>query len=62
WTACATVTIVAVYFRQSHGHQFCRSLPSGPQRLPIVGNLFDMPRSNVWETFSKWNNMYGESI
>ncbi|KAJ7171159.1 cytochrome P450 [Mycena filopes] len=34
-------------------------LPPGPKRLPVIGNLLAMPRKDVWETFSKWTDIYG---
>ncbi|THU97609.1 cytochrome P450 [Dendrothele bispora CBS 962.96] len=29
-------------------------LPPGPSGLPLLGNLFDMPKERDWETFAKW--------
>ena len=35
-------------------------LPPGPLRLPVVGNLFDMPTSYEWEAVTDWGKKYGE--
>ena len=34
-------------------------LPPGPKGFPIVGNLFDLATTNVWEQFSAWGRQYG---
>ena len=34
-------------------------LPPGPKGYPIVGNLFDLPPSHVWERFSELGKQYG---
>ncbi|KAF8907819.1 cytochrome P450 [Gymnopilus junonius] len=34
----------------------------GPPRLPLVGNLFDMPESESWVTYNKWKETYGDAI
>ncbi|KAF8589876.1 cytochrome P450 [Ramaria rubella] len=36
--------------------------PPGPQGLPIVGNVRDMPTYHQWETFSRWGHEYGDLI
>ena len=33
--------------------------PPGPKRLPIVGNLFDMPSQEEWITYRKWSEQLG---
>ncbi|KIO18395.1 hypothetical protein M407DRAFT_31945 [Tulasnella calospora MUT 4182] len=33
--------------------------PPGPKPLPLIGNVFDMPRSQSSLTFIKWRDMYG---
>ncbi|KAI5117356.1 hypothetical protein M0805_002466 [Coniferiporia weirii] len=38
------------------------SLPPGPKGLPLVGNIFDMPGSNEWETARQWGEKYGKLV
>ena len=35
-------------------------LPPGPRRLPIIGNLLDVPKSEEWLTFAEWSRQHGE--
>ena len=35
------------------------SYPPGPKRLPIVGNLFNMPSREEWVTYRKWSDQFG---
>jgi len=35
-------------------------LPPGPKGYPIVGNLFDLPSTQVWKQFGAWGKQYGE--
>ncbi|XP_006457725.1 hypothetical protein AGABI2DRAFT_198695 [Agaricus bisporus var. bisporus H97] len=37
-------------------------LPPGPKGWPIVGNLFDMPSSREWETFTQWGEKWGDMV
>ncbi|KAH9049218.1 cytochrome P450 [Lactarius deliciosus] len=34
-------------------------LPPGPRGYPLIGNIFDMPSSREWETFTEWGRKYG---
>ncbi|TFK49673.1 cytochrome P450 [Heliocybe sulcata] len=36
--------------------------PSGPWPLPLVGNLFDVPKSEPWKTYASWGKRYGELV
>ena len=33
--------------------------PPGPKRLPVVGNLLDMPAGAEWITYTRWGKLYG---
>ncbi|PIL22724.1 cytochrome P450 [Ganoderma sinense ZZ0214-1] len=56
--------VVHLYLRRSRlaarsrGHP----LPPGPPRLPILGNLFDIPKDVPWEVYRNLNRQYGNII
>ena len=35
------------------------SLPPGPKGWPLIGNLFDIPQSDVVKTYAGWAQKYG---
>jgi len=37
-------------------------LPPGPKGWPIIGNLFDIPKGNAWETYAEWGKVYGKLL
>ncbi len=45
-----------VFIQSRRGH-----LPPGPKGLPLIGNVFDMPKSKEWLTFAKWGEQWGMS-
>ncbi|EAU84014.2 cytochrome P450 [Coprinopsis cinerea okayama7 len=34
--------------------------PPGPRRLPLLGNILDMPSSQEWLTFTEWGQKWGD--
>lgn len=56
-TLFALILCSVVFLVLSHRSRRAR-LP-GPQGLPIIGNVLDMPSSHEWLTFSKWADTFG---
>jgi cytochrome P450 len=54
----AALALLAVYLHSSYRKA---PLPPGPKPLPLIGNLFDMPRSDEYKTYAKWGQ-YGDVV
>ncbi|CAA7266278.1 unnamed protein product [Cyclocybe aegerita] len=37
-------------------------LPPGPPGLPLLGNIFDIPKVNYWERYLAWSYQYGSDL
>ncbi|KAJ6504480.1 cytochrome P450 [Mycena vulgaris] len=57
----ASVAALALW-KWSSQHKRTLPLPPGPLKLPLVGNLFDMPSKFEWETYMKWSQIYNSNI
>ncbi|KAJ7247322.1 cytochrome P450 [Mycena rebaudengoi] len=55
WTA----VLLAICYRSSKSKL---PLPPGPLKLPLVGNLFDMPPEFEWKTYMRWSKQYNSDI
>ncbi|KAJ7142221.1 cytochrome P450 [Mycena epipterygia] len=56
---------LAIILYSLHSRLTTRSklpLPPGPMKMPIVGNLFDLPPAFEWETYKAWSRKYGSDI
>ncbi|KAJ6568885.1 hypothetical protein B0H19DRAFT_688641 [Mycena capillaripes] len=53
------ITVYAVHLR-SHRHKL--PLPPGPPKLPLVGNLFDVPSAHQWKSYARWSKQYDSDI
>lgn len=49
--------VKVVFFSKS-----TRRLPPGPKPLPLIGNLFDMPKNDAEKVFAQWSEVYGTSL
>lgn len=55
----AAIVAVAVLYALT-GKRSKARLPPGPPGLPVVGNIFDIPKSRPWVKFAEWTEKYGE--
>ncbi|KAI0758757.1 cytochrome P450 [Fomes fomentarius] len=39
-----------------------RSLPPGPKGLPILGNIFDVPKEYEWLAYARWSRQYRSDV
>ncbi|KAJ7578073.1 cytochrome P450 [Mycena floridula] len=56
------LSAVLVYVRGSSKLRRNLPYPPGPSPTFIIGNLFDLPKSRAWLTYSQWKNQYGPIV
>ncbi|KAH8118941.1 cytochrome P450 [Phellopilus nigrolimitatus] len=58
--------VVAVWlwtkYSRRHNNAQRLPLPPGPKGLPVIGNIFDMPKDHEWLTVAQWRKTYGDII
>ncbi|KAJ7639928.1 cytochrome P450 [Mycena rosella] len=59
----ASFTFAATLYGLYRRHKYSRlPLPPGPPKLPLVGNLFDVPATFQWEAYLRWSKEYDSDI
>ncbi|KAJ7483512.1 cytochrome P450 [Mycena latifolia] len=54
--------IILVYAVRWNRNRSQLPLPPGPKKLPLLGNLFDMPLDHMWETYRNWSKEFDSDI
>ena len=57
--AAAVLTAAALLLVWHCGKKPSAALPPGPKKLPLLGNLLDMPTEREWIKFTTWGNQFG---
>ncbi|KAJ7828242.1 cytochrome P450 [Mycena olivaceomarginata] len=60
--SASCVVLVLLVCRYALRTQSNLPLPPGPRKLPLLGNLLDMPSSLAWERYMQWSKTYNSDI
>ena len=60
WLVCAVLVLTSILCVDWKYRLKLRYLPPGPRGLPILGNVFQIPKFQ-WFRFTEWKAIYGMS-
>lgn len=53
------IGVTLLMYRQLNAKQQLGPLPPGPRRLPLIGNVTELPQSQPWVKFATLGRIYG---
>lgn len=54
----AAILLFILLFNILH-RRSVKHFPPGPRGLPIIGNVFGVPKSYEWLEYQRWSKLYG---
>ncbi|KAJ7648325.1 cytochrome P450 [Mycena polygramma] len=54
--------ILFFYMLGRKGNRSKLPLPPGPKKLPLIGNLYDLPSERQWETYLDWSKQFNSDV